>query len=293
MKTLFQNYCSSLSTEAMYFHRCFVEAGEEAVMWSDSNQSVFDTFDFVKPDIFVTHFRFLTHDVFKYLSAKKNIVMALNVTGASKEDIETIEGLAKQSNIDNPTMFTNLYNSNNNLKGLPTKIHGVYPAADVFIPVMPTPDYKLENCFFSLDDNQQLSELKEKEDEYHVVSFSPNPERSYSDMTLDVTSAASFYHKYKKCHLVGDINFVSSQVLLDCLLKSDLVKIKVPDEQQDLLEGVFMELFEEPSQDGDVGSIIKSQVKKRHNCFRRSSRLARILKNKELSGKLERMSESL
>jgi hypothetical protein len=93
--------------------------------------------------------------------------------------------------------------------------------------------------------------------------------------------------------LVGDINFVSSQVLLDCLLKSDLVKIKVPDEQQDLLENVFMELFEEPSQDGDIGTIIKSQVKRRHNCFKRASRLARILKNRELSGNLERMSDKL
>ena len=292
MKTLIQNYCSVLSTEAMYFHRCIQEAGGEAIMWHPNQQSAFDTFDYVKPDMFITHFKFLTQDIIKYLSGNKNIGMALNVTGATKENIGEIEQICSQLNL--VTMFSNLYEANNNLKGVRSKINGIYPGADVFLPVMPTPEYKIKNCILSLDENEQLKNIKEQEDEYHVFSFNPSPQESYSDMTVDVTSAVSFYGKYDTCHLVGDINFVSSQILFDSLLKADSVKIKVPDPQQSMLEGIFGSLFREPSCDYDeVSDIIKSQVRTRHNCFKRASRLCRFIKNSDMSSKLGKMGESL
>jgi len=296
MKTLFQNYCSTLSTEAMYFHRCFQEAGEDALMWGDLNQSAFDTFDYASPDLFVTHFRFLTNDIMKYLSGNSKIDMVLNVTGATKENINELEDLFSKSNIKTPIMFTNLYEANNNLGGASSKVQGIYPGADVFLPVMPTPEYKLENCFFSLDQNEELEKLKQNEEEYHTISFNPSSEVKYSDMTLDVTTAVSFYHKYKNCHLIGDINFVSSQILFDCLLKADAVKIKVPKDQQETLDSIFTLLFKEPPKEHEkeeMVNIIKGQIKKRHNCFKRASRLARLIKNGDLSNKLERMSDKL
>lgn len=292
MKTLFQNYCSVLSTEAMYLHRCLQEAGEQAVLWNSNTQSAFDTFDFVKPDMFISHFRFLTNDIIKYLSGSKNIGVALNVTGATKEQIEQIESLSSAINL--VSMFTNLYECNDNLKGVRSKIKGIYPAADIFLPSMPTPDYKIKKCFFSLDDNEQLRSESEKEDEYHVISFTAQPHDNYSDMNLDITSAVSFYKKYETCHLVGDVNFVSSQILFDCLLKAESVNIKVPDSQQKTLESIFSSLFKEPANpDEPVAEVIKNQVRRRHNCFRRASRLCRFLKNSDLSSKLDKMGESI
>ncbi len=291
MKALFQNYSSTLSTEPMYLHRCLVEVGKEAFMWNDPNQSAFDTFDYIKPDVFITHFTFLTQDIVKYLSHSKNIAVALNVTGASESAIEQVKE-ALGSNLI--TMFTNLYGPNNNLKGLSSEVKGIYPGADVFLPAMPMPEYKIKNCIFSLDDNEQLKKIKQYEDEYHVVSFNNDVELKYSDMVLDVASAASFYGKYETCHLAGDINFASSQILFDCIMRSEAVKIKVPDEQQETLDKIFAELFKEPnSKDFDIAKEIKTQVRQRHNCFRRASRLFRFLKDSETSAKLQSIGGSL
>tara|TARA_A100001515_G_scaffold124809_1_gene109283 strand:+ start:553 stop:1425 length:873 start_codon:yes stop_codon:yes gene_type:complete len=290
MKTLFLNYSSALSTEAMYLHRSFIEAGEEAVMWNPNSQSAFDTFDYVKPDVFVTHFAFLTNDIIKYLSKNKKISMALNVTGATKEQIQQIESF----DVNLVTMFTNLYESNNNLRGMKSKINGIYPGADIFLPVMPTPEYNLNKCFLSLDNNDQLKREREAEEEYHVMSFTPPSADSYADMNLDITSAVSFYHKYKTCHLVGDINFVSCQILFDSLLKANRVKVKVPDSQQEMLDSIFASLFLQPKDsDAEIGDVIKGQVRRRHNCFKRAARLSRFINNSELSSKLERMGESI
>ena len=291
MKTLFQNYSSTLSTESMYFQRCLTEVGKESFMWNDPNQSAFDTFDFVKPDVFITHFRFLTQDIIKYLSSSKSIGVALNVTGASPEDVGQLKEILGSSLV---MMFSNLYNSNNNLKELSSDVKGIYPGADLFLPAMPTPDYKIKNCIFTLDNNEQLEKIKQKEDEYHVISFNNDSELKYSDMVLDIASAVTFYSKYNTCHLAGDVNFASSQILFDSILRSDSVKIKVPKEQQETLDKIFLDLFKEPSvEDTDIASEIKKQVRQRHNCFKRTSRLCRFLKDSETSSKLENVGGSV
>ena len=196
MKILVQNYTSSLSTEAMYIQRCLTEVGEESFLWSDPNASAFDTFDFTQPDLFITHFKYLTNDMVKYLSANKNISMALNISGAQQQELDMIEEMAKDNKIDIPLLFTNEYEKRLSAKTL--KLDGVYPAADIFIPRMPTPDYEIDACILSISDNDLVKEAASKQDNYHIASLNPQDESGYSDMHVDVTSAVSFYEKYKK-----------------------------------------------------------------------------------------------
>ena len=73
MKTLIQNYTSALSTEPMYINKCLNECGGQSVLWSDPSVSAFDAFDHSSPDLFITHYKFLTNDVVKYLSQNKKI----------------------------------------------------------------------------------------------------------------------------------------------------------------------------------------------------------------------------
>lgn len=289
MKILVQNYSSALSTEPMYIHRCIIESTlAQSYLWADQNQSAFDTFDYVKPDIFISHFRFLTNDIIKYLSQNKNIAMALNVTGASQENIDMLENIIEKNNINIPLIFTNLYESTNNISSKKLNFKHVYPATDVFLPVMPTPDYELDTCFFSLENDKLLDKLKSKEEKYHIVSLNNPSDERYADMYLDITRCFTFYQKYKRCVLVGDINFVTSQLLYDCILRSKSINIHVPDDQQNALNNIIKNLFEEVSGD-DISNIIKTQVMVKHNCIRRTSRLFRLLKVKELSDKLETM----
>lgn len=288
MRTLIQNYSSTLSTEPMYLHRCLVESGEEAHLWSDQNQSAYDIFDYIKPDLFVSHYKFLTNDILKYLSQSKNIAMALNVTGASQDDIEKVESVLQQAKVNIALTFTNLYENTLRSK---LDIKQLYPAADIFLSALPTPDYEMDTCFFALSDSEDLNTLQSKESNYHTVGFTQS-DKPYADMSLDVTSSVSFYNKYRKCVLVGDVNFVTSQILYDCLLKCKSINLKVHESQQKVLDSRLANLFSEISGE-DMSEILKNQIKTKHNCIRRSAKFFRLLKAKDVSEKLERMSEKL
>lgn len=287
MKTLIHNYSSTLSTEPMYIHRSLVEIGETANLWSNQTQSAFDTFDYFRPDLFVSHYKFLTHDILKYLSQTKGISLALNLTGASSEEIATVDSVIKSAHIDMPLVFTNTYE----IVASNLEIKQLLPAADIFLPAMPTPEYEMETCIFALSDSKELSEIKSQESNYHTVGFTRQEENQYADMFLDVSSSMSFYHRYKKCIIVGDVNFTTSQILYDCMLKCKAINIKVPQEQQKVLDKRLASLFSES--EGTISEVLKSQTKNKHNCIRRVARLFRLLKAKDISEKLERMSESI
>lgn len=289
MKTLIQNYTSTLSTEAMYIHRCLLEAGESVHLWTNQNQSAFDTFDFVKPDLFISHYKFLTRDIIKYLSQNKNISMTLNVTGASQENINTLEQIVKDNGINVPLIFTNLHESISNIVSRQIPLKHIYPAADVFLPALPTPEYEVKSCFLTLENSEMLQALKPN-GSYHIVSFNQPSEDRYADMYLDVTSCVSFYDKYEKCILVGDINFVTSQMFYDCMLRCKSITVKVPNEQEKAFNTILASLFNESDSD-DMSALIKNQVKSRHNCIKRTARLFRQLRVKELGDKLERMGD--
>lgn len=294
MKTLIQNYASALSTESMYFYRslCEIGYGPQTHLWTDQNQSTFDTFDYVKPDIFISHYRFLTIDIIKYLSQNPSILMALNVTGASQDNIDTLENLIETNKINIPFVFTNLYECTNNLSPKKLELKYLHPATDVFLPIMPTPNYELNTCYFSLENNDILNNLKSKEEQYHIVSFNQPSEDRYADMYLDITQAYTFYNKYKQCVLVGDINFVTSQALYDCIVMCKSISTHVPKEQEHLLSLIFSQLFDEESEE-DVSSLIKKQVKTKHNCVNRTAKLFRMLNAKEVANSLEKLSERI
>ena len=285
MKTLIQNYTSTLSTEPMYIHQCLIKAGEEAVL-------------FTKPDLFISHFKFLTADIVKYLSNNKNISMVLNVTGAQQNELDTLEAMLKDSGINIPLAFTNLYDVTNNLSSKSINLNSLYPAADIFLPTMPTPDYEIETCILSITNNDMVKETVKSQDDYHIASLGGPEQEEYYDMLLDISSAASFYHKYKKFILADDINVVTSQLLFDSMLRSQEVNMKVPKEQQGLLEKILATIFVEGDSrfhenSDDLRAMLKGQIKKRHNCFRRVARLFKLIKHSEISNKLEKIGEKI
>jgi len=219
--------------------------------------------------------------------------MVLNVSGAQQEDIDMLASMVKEAGVNVPFVFTNLYKSAHNLSSKEIKIEGIYPAADIFIPRIYVPEYQIDTCIFSVSNNELVSNAIKGEDNYHVASLNNGDESGYADMFLDVTSAVSFYERYKKIVLADDINVVTSQLLFYAFLRCQDLKIKVPDSQQDQLDQILSDLFIETEEDGELGQILKKQIKKRHNCFKRSARLFRFLKNSDLASQMERTSDSL
>ena len=291
MKTLIQNYTSALSTEPMYINRCLVECGFDSVLWTNPSMSAFDAFDYAKPDLFIAHYKFLTQDIVKYLATNNGVSLALNVTGANKQEMQKIEDLA-EGGVKMPLLFTNLYQPTIAASAKRVKFTHLYPAADVFLPVNNVPEYEIDDCILTVDDGPLTQESKDGKKSYHLFSF--NQGSDYADFELDVSAMTSFYKKYKNVHMVGDINFVTSQVLFDAMLKSNKVNIKVPESQQEKLDKILSLLFIEQESDGrDIKDLLREQVKRRHNCFARVGRLFRSLKNKEAAQKMEEISEKL
>lgn len=290
MKTLIQNYTSTLSTEAMYINRCFSESGFESVLWTEPNVSAFDAFDFTKPDLFIGHYKFLTQDIVKYLAGNKNVSLALNVTGANEQEIEQIDNLIDLG-IDMPLVFSNLYQPTTPSKTKKAKFIHLYPAADIFLPINNVPEYEIDNCILTVDNGPLTEEAKKGKESYHLFSF--NGGSGYADFELDVAAMTSFYRRYKKIHITGDINLATSQVLFDAMLKANDVNLKVPKEQQSKLDEILSLLFVETPEKKDLKEILRDQIKTKHNCFRRVARLCRSLKIKEAAQKMEEISDKL
>ena len=109
MKILFQNYATENSTEATYLAQCLsMVDGVDCDLWSNPNVSTYDVLDSYKPDLVATHYRFVTTDLIKYISSNPSSSpeLILNVTGATPEEAESIEGL-EGSGVKIRLAFTN------------------------------------------------------------------------------------------------------------------------------------------------------------------------------------------
>lgn len=221
MKTLIQNYMSGLSTEPLYFNQCLVECGLESQIWSDPNTSAFDIFDSVNPDIFISHYKFLTNDILKYLHQTNKIELILNVTGASKEEIQSIEQVYAQHNIKAPFVFTNMYDFTNQHKPSKIKLVNIMPCVDIFLPPVPAPDFKIDTAIISTNNNELVKQAVKNKEVYHLLSL--GAENEDFDLSVDVRSIMGLYNKYNEIVLVDDVNIVTSQILFETSFNTGVI----------------------------------------------------------------------
>lgn len=287
MKTLIQNYSSGLSTEAMYFNQCLREGGLESHIWADGQISAFDIFDAVKPDIFISHYKFITTDIIKYLKQAKNIPMVLNVTGTNEQEIQQIESLYSENNIKTPFLFTNSYDSIEKFKPKKLKLVNILPSVDVFLSPIPTIDFQVDLAIIGTKSNNLIDETTKDKQSYHLLSL--GVENENFDLPVDLKSLGGLYDKYKEMILIDDVNVVSSQIFFEASLKARKLSVKVDQSQQSTLDKIIPTLFDK----GSDSNSIRQQIKKKHTCFNRTARLARFLNNEEVSKKLKSISEQL
>jgi len=291
MKTLVQNYSSNLSTEPMYINKCLLECGLESHLWADPNMSTFDVFDSIKPDIFISHYKFLTNDIIKYFNQNQNIQMILNVTGVNEVEMESIEQTFDQNNIRTPFVFTNLYDFSHNIKPKKIKLVNIMPAADIFLPITPTPSFKIDLAILSTDTNEMIDMAIENKEIYHLLSL--GAENENFDLPVDIRSMVGLYDKYEEIILIDDVNIVSSQILFEASLRAKKVSVRVNKNQQSILDKILATLFHAEDNQKNLSEIIRNQIKRKHTCFNRTARLTRFLKNEEATKKLQSIIEKL
>jgi len=291
MKILIQNYASPLSTEPMYFTRCLAAANREVRLWSDPNMSAFDAFDSIKPDVFISHFKFLTNDIVKYLSGNKNISLALNASYATEEEMKSIETVLEANKIDTQFLFSNQYGILNKVSPSKNKLVNIIPALDVFIGSSEVPNFNVGCAIISTGENEDFKRECESRDVYHKLCL--GNESDTFDIPVNIQSISSLFDSYDEVVIADDINITTSQIMFEASFKAKKLTLRVPSEQKELLDKIFLTLFSEETDIEDVSELIRGQMLRKHNCFKRTARLARALKDSKLAQELEKVSDKL
>ena len=289
MKMLLQNYSTPLSTEALYLHRCMVESKCDAVFWADKNISTFDIFDATSPDVFLTHFRFITQDIMKYLS-DSNIEVVLNITGADNQMINQIEQEFASRKIKSKLFFTNTHELMSPLNKSQTKLINILPGLDIFVPKQNVPPFNLSTCIVTSGNTDTIKSFTEKEESYHTIGIGTD-EKDF-DFNIDIASFISIVDRYRKALLVDDLHVVFSQLFFESTFRCPSTILQVPDNQKETLNKILATLFHEQEAD-NISEAIKGQIKRKHTCFNRTIRLLKAIECTDEANKVKTLEEQL
>ena len=289
MRILIQNYASMLSTEAMYLAKSLELAEQDVYLWQDPNLSTFDVFDQFKPDVFLTHYQFMSDDTIKYLSQNNRIQCVMNITGINDENMEIIEGVVDTNKINCPFVFTNAHNILPLPKAKKIKVNSILPGLDVFLPEEDYPKYKLDLGVIATEINEQIDKYVEDKDTYHLLKLTAQSERDKNfDMPVNIMSLRSLYSRYKEVMFATGMNIIFSQLFYEAITHADRVTFKLQAEEEPVLNEFLTSTFKEEKTD-DLGAALKKQVKSRHTCLSRAARFCKFIKNSDAQSKQERL----
>lgn len=291
MKILIQNYTSALTTESMYLNACFDQTDNmiSSYIWDTNNISAFDVIDKVSPNVILCHYNCPSlNDVFKYLSKNKNIDLILNITGIQDNNLKILDNLIEINSISCPFLISNLHEKIHVPKSK-NKVLNLLPGVDTFLPKQNIPEFNLEACILS-NAKELCEKAKVGYKTFHKVGILSN-ENEYFDLMSNIVSMTSLYEMYEKIVLALDISVVFSQLFFDAVYKSKKVVLKSNDENK--CGEILSNLFESAEEDEDIASSIKNQIKLKHTCYNRASRLARALKHENAAKALQRIGEQL
>jgi hypothetical protein len=263
MRILFENYSSPISTEPIYIAPALSKIGVESHLWDTNVHSAFDIVDMFNPDVIVCKH---TCKSFKDLAKRingSNIKLAVNTTGASKEQKEEI------STIQNAILlFSNNFlipeEASNKIK---VKEKTLMPAADLFLPMQNLPKFKIEGAVCSCEKSPQVEEAVKDMKTYHKIIVGEKTEDF--DFSLNVFNLGSFYERYEKFVIVGNSSFVFSQLFFDAAIRCNRVIAKATDDlSHDALSIIFKHQEEENIE--DVKTFIQREINKNHSCIKRT-----------------------
>lgn len=281
MKILIENYNSLYNTEAGYLQNTLNLAGCETYSWDTNIYSAYDAIDMVKPDILIMKWNCQRRqDIINYVT--ENTIapeLVVNVTRSPKQIVNQLKSLSKSK-----IFFTNDYaESDYNIK----KTHLLMPAADIFIPQMPTPEYSIDAaiCYENFEPQTFSYET------YHKLHFGTFNDKN-CDLNVTLINLASIYNKYKQFVLIGGIDFIFSQVFFDANLRSGKVIIKNKPEENDEVKFVLNKIFTF-NESEPLEHQVKYQITKKHTCLNRTQELLLLLNNKAAAEKLNNQIEKI
>jgi hypothetical protein len=273
MKFLVDNYSSTYHTEPMYINAVLnLIEGCSSDMKSNS-MSVYDNFDLVNPDFFITHGGKLSQDIISYLKEHNNIYLVVNISGVTQEQIQNLEMVLKANGIDKVTFFTNYPNH-----GIVTKNINVFVlahGADIFLSKNNEVKYQIQQGVVV----SNKSQITKREGTYHYLSNMSSISKDV-DIFLPTVYMSNFYKNYDKI-VFKSFGKVIPQSYFDAILSGNMVEYE-PDSSNDPAVAILANIFE----GCDTFEKVKQQVRNKHTCLHRTKSLLSQLPCNELVIKL-------
>jgi hypothetical protein len=290
MRILFHNYSNEVTTEPLYLFQAFKQSGLDAHIWADRRVSAFDVFDTVQPNVFVSHYRNITPDVMKYLDQAPQISLVLNVTGISEAQMKDVEAYLTAKNITVPFVFTNEFS----YKPRPYtkfKCERLYPAFDLFRIRQHTAAPLCKEAVLSIEYDDFLKEELSKRDVYHLVQVTEGDKDENFDLRVNASSIQELSQYYHNFALVGNTDFVSSQLFFDLNFNAHNISVRVSDDEN--FSKFLTDIFVDEEALDDMERQVKNQLKSRHTPFHRAATLCKYLKFKDGMSQVERVKGQL
>lgn len=284
MRILIENYNTITSTEATYLHNCLLQAGVEVSMWNPEVDkiAVFDLFDQVDPEVFITRYDCLTPEVMKRLG-KGKCKLVLNVSGIESNSAVNLEEELEAANVNVDFFFFNRVRP----EGLKSKCIEVMPGADIFLGFsQPSP----RQIPWATISNSPV-EMEEEVEVYHNISTSPDYD---GDLQLDLPTLSQKLSLYRNVRLHGDSDYVLSQLFLDCAVRTHgKTTIKLTEENQVDVVSFFQRILPDLPEGDEATVYIKSTILSKHSCFNRAERIAKQLGMEETVSNLRVIQDSI
>lgn len=224
MKFLIENYSNDVSTQPLYFNKHINETQGYKAFIRHNNASLFDIFDTIKPDVYITSINTLSKDALLYLQENQNIKLLISIDGLQEDNFINLDRILQSYNVQCHFFFSSRDKSYSRKHRFVTIRNG----ADINIKQDLSINYRLNKCIVTQKDNQKVDYKKKYTGAYHVVTSNQSLVAT-ADAYIPITLMPSVYRMYDEILFV-DIDSDIPQAFFDALYYGNKVYYDITDE---------------------------------------------------------------
>ena len=281
MKFIIDNYVTHNHTQPLYFHKHINEYEQhEAVLLNNHGQGTYDTFDKIKPDVYITSASILSHEAIQYLS-ETPILTAINVQAIKASEALVLEEIIRDKKINCAFFFGNHHKRvEPNTKRI--RFNRIMDCADLNLTIGESKlKYEVEKLILCSGD----VEIKNYGETFHISSTDPELKGAI-DFTLPIHLIKTLYANYKEI-IVADCNYSLTQCFFDALSLGKKVYYDVINKsEREVIQKTIQKLFGEEyelsyAEDNKTNDFSKIQeiVLEKHTSRNRTKQLLSQIPN--------------
>jgi hypothetical protein len=262
MKFLISNYINHWNTEALYFNAGLnlIDGVESIIM--DNQRSVYDNFDSVHPNVFITHLSQISKDTVSYLK-HNNIQLIINVNGIPKDAIDNASTVLSSEKLS-PIFF-----GEEDIKIDGSKYFRVLSAADTFLSYG-NKEYSIQKLIFV----NNPDDILDMDGTYHYATINQEIANQV-DLFLPISSLNSLFGNYDEIIFKGG-SYIGTQLIFNAIYSGTKVFFETKDSNDlEKIDSIFK------------GQKLLSSVKNKHTGLHRLKSFLSQLSHLELANGLE------